>query len=75
MNTLSEQIMELNANYNELGEDLLLLESLLQSAPKESAFPREYVSSSLIRINDYIQQHTKAINHMSEYLTQSSTVS
>lgn len=73
MNTLSEQIIELNSNYNELGEDLLLLEAVLQSDPKERDFPREYVSSSLARINDYIQQHTEAINQLSQFLTLPST--
>ena len=75
MNRLFEQIIELNENYNELGEDLLLLESVLQASEKENCFPKGYVTSSLRRINDYIQQHTKAINQMSEFLARLSTAS
>lgn len=69
MTSLTEQIIELNANYNELGEDLVLLESVLQADQRENAFPREYVASSLARVTDYIQQHTEAINQMAEYLS------
>ena len=69
MNTLADQIIELNANYNDLGEDLVLLEAVLQADRTENDFPREYIAASLIRVNDYIHQHTEAINQLSEYFT------
>ena len=69
MTTFTEQIIELNANYNYLGEDLVLLESVLQASQQENDFPREYIASSLTRVTDYIQQHTEAINQLSEYLS------
>ena len=69
MRTITENIIELNANYNYLGEDLVLLESVLQASQRENDFPREYVTASLTRVTDYIQQHTEAINQLSEYLS------
>lgn len=68
MTSLTEQIIELNANYNDLGEDLVLLESVLQANQRENDFPEELVASSLTRVNDYIHQHTGEINHLAEYL-------
>ncbi len=73
MITLAEQIIELNTNYNCLGEDLVLLESVLQASQKENDFPREFVASSLLRTADYIQQHTKAIDQLAQYLSSPST--
>lgn len=75
MNPFTEQIAELNINYNCLGEDLVMLEAVLQADPKEAGFPEEFSASSLTRINDYIQQHTEAINQLSEYLAAAPTAS
>ena len=69
MLTQTEQIIELNSNYNELGEDLVLLEAILQASCKENDFPGEYVASSLTRIGDYIQQHIEAIHQLAGFLT------
>lgn len=69
MNLLTEQIIELNSNYNELGEDLVLLESVLQAAQTENGFPKEFVASSLTRVTDYIRQHTEAIDQLAQFLT------
>lgn len=69
MLTQTEQIIELNINYNCLGEDLVLLESVLQTAQTENDFPKEFVASSLTRVTDYIQQHTKAIDQLSQFLS------
>lgn len=68
MKELSEQIVELNNNYNCLGEDLVLLESVLQAAQAENDFPKEFVDSSLTRITYYIQQHTEEINQLTQFL-------
>ena len=75
MTTVLEQIIELNANYNYLGEDLVLLESVLQAVHTENDFPHEFVASSLIRVTDYIQQHTSAINQLSQFLVLPPTAS
>lgn len=69
MLTQTEQIIELNINYNCLGEDLVLLESVLQTAQTENDFPKEFVVSSLTRVTDYIRQHTKAIDQLSQFLS------
>ena len=68
MTTFTEQIIELNINFNCLGEDLVLLESVLQASQRENDFPEEYVASSLTRITDYIQQHIEAISQLAQYL-------
>lgn len=68
MTSLTDQLIELNANYNYLGEDLVMLESVLQAAQRENDFPEDLVVSSLTRVNDYIHQHTGEINQMAEYL-------
>lgn len=75
MTALAEQIIELNANYNYLGEDLVLLESVLQAIQRENDFPEELAASSLTRVTDYIQQHTGTINQMAEYLISLPTAS
>lgn len=68
MHTQKEQLVELNITYNCLGEDLVLLESVLQAARTENDFPKEFVDSSLTRITDYIQQHTEAIDQLAQFL-------
>ena len=59
---LTEYISELNQNYNDLGEDLLMLEAILLAPEKEMSFPDEFLESSLQRIRDYARQHTKEID-------------
>ena len=68
MKQLTEQIIELRQNYNELGEDLVLLESVVTALQTGCEFPAEYVDSSLKRIIDYIRQHTGELRNISEFL-------
>lgn len=65
-----EYIEELNQNYNELGEDLLMLESILLAPEGETGFPEKYVASSLARIQDYTRQHIKEIDLLANCLIQ-----
>ena len=62
-----EYIAELNRNYNELGEDLLMLESILLVSG-ETGFPGEYAASSLERIQDYARQHIQEIDLLANCL-------
>ena len=71
MNQITEQIAELNQTYSDLGEDLVLLVSVLQAARRGSDFPPGAVTSSLSRVADYIEQHTETIHQISQYLTAS----
>ena len=57
MNTLISQINELNETFNELGEDLVLLEALVITARMGHPFPEDFVHSGLDRMTDYIHQH------------------
>ena len=61
MTIRKDQIIELNQNYNDLGEDLLLLEAVILAAQEENGFPRAYVTSSLDRMLECIKQHTEDI--------------
>ena len=70
MNQITEQIAELNQTYSDLGEDLVLLVSVLQAVRRGSDFPPGAVTSSLSRVADYIEQHTGAIKALSRYLTE-----
>lgn len=65
---MNEQIAELNENFNGLGEDLVLLEAVLQT---RYDFPPEAVASSLARIADYIEQHTGELRYLARCLTAS----
>ena len=67
-----EYIDELNRNYNELGEDLLMLEAILSIPEGEGRFPGEYVASSLERIQDYARQHTREIDLLANCLIHAS---
>lgn len=75
MNRQLELIAELNENFNSLGEDLVLLESVLQAGGGETAFPGEYIASSLRRAADYVDQHTQAIHQLTRYLAGKPTAS
>ncbi len=61
MNNIKDQITELNQNYNDLGEDLLLLEAVILATQRENEFPPEYVLSSLDRVMTCLRQHTEDI--------------
>ena len=66
--TIQEQITELNQNYNDLGEDLLLIESVVIASRCENEFPSEYITSSLHRMMDYTEQHLGEIANLAESL-------
>ena len=68
MNKIKEQIVELNQNYNDLGEDLVLLEAVVLTTQDENAFPQEYIVSSLKRMQECIRQHTGDIRFFAELL-------
>ena len=63
-----EYIAELNQNYNDLGEDLLMLESILLVSEGETGFPGECATSSLERIQDYVRQHIQEIDLLANCL-------
>ena len=66
--TIREQITELNQTYNNLGEDLLLIESIVIASNCENEFPSEYITSSLRRIMDYTEQHLGEIQGFAQSL-------
>ncbi|MBD5168728.1 MAG: hypothetical protein HDT20_01135 [Oscillibacter sp.] len=68
MNTIQDQITELNQSYNNLGEDLVLMESVMIAMEHENEFPTEYIASSLRRTMDYTEQHLKDVQHIAESL-------
>ena len=68
MNTIQDQITELNQSYNNLGEDLLLMEAVMIAMEHENEFPTEYIASSLRRTMDYTEQHLKDVQHIAESL-------
>ncbi len=68
-----EYINELNQNYNDLGEYLLMLESILLMSDGETGFPGECVLSSLERIQDYARQHIKEIDLLANCLIHTSS--
>lgn len=70
MNTMIDLITELNQNFNDLGEDLVLLESVLRAEQGETGFPWEYIASSLSRTADYVDQHTGAIRQLTRFLAE-----
>ena len=55
------RIAELNQSYNELGEDLLIIESIVIASRHENGFPPEYITSSLYRVIAYTEQHLEEI--------------
>ena len=68
MRTTYEMFIELNQTYNDLGEDLLMLEAVLMESDGETGFPVEYLLSSKRRLWDYICQHTKEIQKLTKGL-------
>ena len=58
--TMREYIAELNQNYNDLGEDLLMLEAVLYAPEGETGFPEEYMESGLLRIQEYGQRRSRS---------------
>ena len=68
MDKIREQIVELNQNYNDLGEDLVLLESVILAVQDENDFPQEYIVSSPKRMQECIKQHTGDIRFFAELL-------
>ena len=71
MNHQLERIAELNRNFNDLGEDLVLLEAVLQASLGETEFPEEYITSSLCRMVEYVDQHTEDICQLARQLANS----
>lgn len=71
MNQQLERIAELNRNFNDLGEDLVLLEAVLQASLGETELPEEYITSSLCRMVEYVDQHTEDICQLARQLTNS----
>lgn len=65
---IKEYIAELNQNYNDLGEDLVMLEAVLLAREGETGFPEEYITSSANRLADYIDQHVEELQQLAEYL-------
>lgn len=66
MSKLMAQVDELNENFNELGEDIVMLEALVIASHTGYEFPEEYIGSGLKRIGDYIHQHLGEIQHISQ---------
>lgn len=71
MNQQLERIAELNRNFNDLGEDLVLMEAVLQASLGETEFPEEYITSSLCRMVEYVDQHTEDICQLARQLANS----
>ena len=71
MNQQLERIAELNRNFNDLGEDLVLLEAVLQASLGETELPEEYIPSSLCRMVEYVDQHTEDICQLARQLANS----
>lgn len=69
--TMREYIAELNQNYNDLGEDLLMLEAVLYAPEGETGFPEEYMESGLLRIQEYARVHIEDIGRIVRFLTAS----
>ena len=57
MNALMGQIEELNENFNELGEDLVLLESVAIAVQVGYPFPKEFVESGVKRVMEIGRAH------------------
>ena len=65
MSKLMEQVDELNETFNELGEDIVLLEALVFASHMGYDFPEEYLTSGLMRIKGYIRQHLGDVQDLS----------
>ena len=69
MSKTHELFTEINQNYNDLGEDLVMLEAILLLSEGVTEFPAEYIISSKKRLQDYICQHMGEIEQLTGYLT------
>lgn len=65
MTNLSETICEINENFEDLGADLVLLESLLFSIDEKRSIPERYVGPGMKRLRESIQQHANDIIYLS----------
>ncbi|MBD5162093.1 MAG: hypothetical protein HDT14_08795 [Oscillibacter sp.] len=65
---IKEYIEEINQNYNDLGENLLMLEAVLLAREEETGFPEEYIASSVKRLTDYIDQHVGELRQVAGIL-------
>ena len=65
MNTLMSQINELNETFDELGEDLVLLEALAIAVHMGHPCPEDFLNSGLDRMTDYIHQHLTDVKNLS----------
>ena len=64
---------EIHQNYNDLGEDLLMLEAIVTAEAGERGFPGEYVESGMERLGEYIEQHTGELRQLVRYLIRHKT--
>ena len=62
-------IKEINQSYYDLGEDLLMLESLLLMPEGDTDFSEECAASSRKRVRDYAAQHIEEINQLIRYVS------
>lgn len=62
MTVTNDLITELNQCYNDLGDDLLLLQAVILALRGENQFSQECVASSLERMTSAIEQHLKDIH-------------
>lgn len=65
MTNLSEAIREINENLEDLGADLVLLESLLFAIDEKRSIPERYVGPGMKRLRESIQQHANDIIYLS----------
>ena len=65
MSKLMAQIDELNETFNELGEDIVILEALVIASHTGYQFPEEFLESGLKRIKGYIRQHLGDVQDLS----------
>lgn len=69
-----DRMTELNQIYNELGEDLLLMESVIIASRLWDEFPPEYIASGLRRVADYTDQHLADIRCLTGFLQRSASM-
>lgn len=68
MSRLTEQIFEINENFNDIGADLVLLEALLREIEEGRNFPIEFIELGLKRLGEFLSQHTGDITYLSGLL-------
>ncbi len=74
MNRIPDQITELNENYHDLGDVLLLLESVILAMQMENEFSRKHILSSLHFLTSSIEQYTKDICFLTNHLSRNITI-